>query len=233
MSTAVEDSGASPTWFVRLSGDDGDLRELALRVDHDYLNIFDENGVYYASSSDWDALKDSGEVLEDARQRLNVANGAAKIDLPGYRSATVAGVEKSSGAGPRDLFVHPDTARLTIRSGVDPAAAKATVKKRLDLASSDPKKAAALRIFASDDLTWSQISNVYEAVEVDVGGERAMKATGWISGNQIKRLKHSAQSEAVAGDESRHRKGIPPPAKPMSKDEAVTELSRLLAQWLK
>jgi hypothetical protein len=86
----------------------------------------------------------------------------------------------------------------------------------------------ALMIWSSGKQTWPRLYRIFEEIEADLGGRQAHLAE-LCSSTQRTRFTRSANSAQVSGRDSRHSMGKhPPPADPMTWDEAYQFVWKLL-----
>jgi hypothetical protein len=55
------------------------------------LRVFEEDGVYYLKSTEFDGLPGEDEVYAHAKDRMPVLNGIASVHMDGYRNVGVSG----------------------------------------------------------------------------------------------------------------------------------------------
>ena len=101
------------------------------------------------------------------------------------------------------------------------------------LALSDASVAKAYRLLGRGAKNWVDLYRVYEVLEKDMGGQHSVQRLGWVTEDEIRRFKHSANSPAVGGDDARHgAEQHDAPSNPLSLEEAESVVHRLLAAWL-
>ena len=89
----------------------------------------------------------------------------------------------------------------------------------------------ALRILITRETNWVNLYNILDVILSDVGG--TIWQEGWAPESEIKRLKHTADSENTLGDEARHgRERTQAPADPMSLKEADSFIRSIMRAWL-
>lgn len=230
-------------WRARLKGHDFDLEWLAARLQAGSVAVEHDEDAYYLTSTEFEAMADSGDVLKHAHSIVAGLNGLLR--LHGYQPVEANGLVEEVSSGQRKRSMH-SSASLSFRSKLT---ATATVTgpngevreeslERPDdagpiaaLLGADDKVARALRVFGSPR-TWTSLYHGYEIVEEEQGGELSMLKVGWVPTDQIKRFKHTANSVEAGGDASRHGKTFDSPARPMSLSEAETLVGAILKQWL-
>lgn len=240
----------SNAWQVQVLGWASDLEHLARHFASTPQRVLqDERGGGFLYESDsMAACSKSEDVLKLANQELRVLSGALKVTRDSPESLRAGAVYKRNALGGRDVFVHiheklnvrveVGEALITITDSegnvvIRPAPPPRTVAIA-QLALADSSVAKAMRLLASaDHKSWVGMYRLYEVIEVDVGGEQALKKSGWGSACDLKRFKHSANSVKVAGDAARHGKEVSaPPMHPMSCDEAAAYVNHVLQSWL-
>ncbi|MGH9459655.1 MAG: hypothetical protein ACRD1X_00410 [Vicinamibacteria bacterium] len=81
------------------------------------------------------------------------------------------------------------------------------------------------------ETNWTNLYNILDVVVSDAGG--MIWQAGWATESEVKRLKHTADSESTLGDEARHgRERTEPPANPMSLKEADSLIRTIMRAWL-
>jgi len=187
------------------------------------------------------------EVLAVADQEFAVLSGVLKLARDSHEPLRSGAVYRQNPAGGRHVFVRVSAGQMRLEAGevtVTVTDSKGNVITRptppprtvrlAQLAASDVAVKKAMRLHAEDDaVCWVGLYRIYEVIEADAGGEAALGESGWTSGNDQKRFKHSANSVTVAGDDARHGKETQkPPKRPMSLQEAVAYVRHLMEAWL-
>ncbi len=81
----------------------------------------------------------------------------------------------------------------------------------VELADHDAKVDKALRILITRETNWVNLYNILDVVLSDVGG--MIWQAGWATESEVKRFKHTADSESTLGDEARHGQERTQPAR--------------------
>ncbi|MDX3185550.1 hypothetical protein ABT358_22150 [Streptomyces sp. NPDC000341] len=106
----------------------------------------------------------------------------------------------------------------------------------MQLASSNVDVAETLEILgrSSVSLTWVDLYKVYEIVRGNVGGDKQLKATQWVSSGDLSAFTASANRPDVSGSEARHARatgtGLPKRTMTLAEGEAFVR-SLVLAWW--
>lgn len=226
-------------WEARLSGEDFDLSQAKRLCNNQRISINKVDEQWFLSSSEFEGLKDASEVHSRAKKIAVTLSGALNI-LNGYKgSLSVDSVHKLSPEGKRSVTILAEPVNFTIRTSFTATLTKSdgTVETR---SSEDPtnswmelsfenKKVSKIFRLTSMEWDWVNMYRIYEVIQSDVG----KKTNEWISGTDLERFKHSANSVEVAGDASRHGKEkTQPPKNPMEIKEAKILMRGLVTAWL-
>lgn len=139
--------------------------------------------------------------------------------------------------GTSDVFVHPEPARLRLRTFAPTIAVSGVVPepmevKLLRLEGGNAHLRVALH-FLNADLTWFNLWKSYEAIRDANHGASGLVATGWTTKADVERFRGTANTYAAVGDAARHaRLGVAPPPNPMSLEEAEDYVRGMLARWV-
>ena len=226
-----------PQWGVTLIGEQWALGTLVgLGV-----GVSQEGDGFVLRSPDLDDLSDAREVEQRARKLVAVLNGLARIEVPDFTPVAVSGGIVKYDGGRREFSLHCEPDEYRLRPGltqlIGPDRQRATPPPRpmaawAALAQRDANARQVLGLFAEQPDPVN-LYRVFEVIRADVGGEDALIANGWTSGNQITRFRRTANSVSALGTEARHGvEPTAPPANPMSGLEMQTFVTGLLEKWL-
>ena len=249
--------GRRPRWHVRLKGEAFDLEDLGELVASPDLRVIKEGADFFLESVTFERLGGSVAVLEEAQRILPWLNGAAKLKRHGFRDVDADGhlIEFSAGGGqkkelvlggsitPRGRVTHvvvePATLDLRIRiptppivvdgQPMSPEPGTLETDRWLELAARDPDVAEALATFGSRPHDWVSLYRVFEIIErrADIVG------SGWASRKETERFTRTANHPDAAGPDARHaRSSVQPPPRPMTPEEGIELIRRILAGWL-
>ena len=228
-------------WRVQLSGDKSDLEELAKSLNSDELKIWEDNGKFILSSSDFDSLNDSQDVRDNAEIKLNYINGCSKLKQSFQQPITIDGIESLSQDGKRNIYISVPTARLVLRTYrptvlINGIAVGSSLYEELPnmvvLAAKDRNVAQVINHLNGDDEI-ATLYKIHEIIADDVGGVGIIQDNGWASRNKIERFRRTANSPDAIGDKARH--GVQkndPPENPMSLAEAKAFILNIVKCWL-
>lgn len=237
-------------WFLQLCGSQSDLTHLAehLALPHLSVRVDALDGSHALYSDEFTDSPDSASVLERAVPVLAILNGILRLVKPADDLVVGGAVYRTNDNGGRDVFIHPAPAALRLETGtvsvvitdeagnVIPSPQQPPSRTQLlgQLVGTDPAVAKVMRLIAGPDAqTWGGIYRLYEVIEVDIGGQSALVASGWASQSDTRRFKHSANSVTVAGDGARHGKETEaPPRNPMTLEEGSAFVGYLTQAWL-
>lgn len=231
-------------WLVRLQGEKFNLEEASIRLCRGDLELREEDGSYYLTSTEFDSMTDSSQVLERAKELLRIVNPALKLYVGDYQPVAVDGLVIRVGEDGKWHRCFHAAGTLTSRGRLravgtvvrpegtaqPPAPPADPVGSLIAIGLRDEKVALALRLMGDPRLV--KLYNVLEVIESDVGGERALLDTGWAPKGEIKRFKRTVNSMLAVGEDARHGKEFQPPERRMSPPEAERLLWRILRSWV-
>lgn len=74
--------------------------------------------------------------------------------------------------------------------------------------------------------------NLYRVLEI-IEGRADIVGSGWASANEVDRFRRTANHPRAAGPNARHaRSNVEPPPRPMTPEEGVELIRRILLGWL-
>jgi len=228
-------------WHVQLTGDPIDLGALAAMFTAPDLRVMRNGDEYFLESAVFETRATSAEVHQDARGLLPLLNGTAKVSRPNFRAVAVGTVVLESDAGTErrhqvlslpTLEVRVDLPPATIlvdgQSPERPEAGSLATDRWVKLAVDDPDVAEALRIFDGPQ-NWVNLYKIHEIVRrrADIAG------SGWATDTELKLFTWTANHPEAGGESARHaRSGTQPPPDPMTLEQAVGLVRRILTGWL-
>lgn len=236
-------------WQVVIHGRQSDLDHLVCHFDGVECSVVkdDQNLDYVLESSDFDGCMTSQDVLDWANARLAVLSGILFLEREAREPLKAGAVVRRAPDGHREIFVEI-VERLTlsdeVTASLDRAVGSTEIVQSVPLspprtvaiarlAMRDAAVAKAMRLWPTGSDDWVGLYRIYEVVETDVGGVSALQGMGWAPGPNLKRFKRSANSVLVAGDAARHGTDQhPPPATPMTIEEAKGYVGSLIRSWL-
>jgi hypothetical protein len=218
-------------WEIQVSGGARDLKELSKSLTNDELRITERDGQFYLESTRFETLTTSEEVRSAASEILPILIGATRLALGGRTPLEIGGIAMIREDGTRDVFLFAsDTIHVMESATVKIQGSNGTVQvvnpadrvpSWVNLGLGNQKVAKALRLLGTEEHDWVSLYRLYEVIEGDVGGMEEIAENGWATKSSIRRFKHTANSPAVSGDESRHGKeSTAPPPNPMELGEA-------------
>ena len=93
--------------------------------------------------------------------------------------------------------------------------------------------ATVLQHVAADSSSWVGLYRIIEAVEAEMGGRDPLVKAGWVSRDELRRFKHTANSPVASGALSRHgRESSAPPKLPMLLADADPLVAGIVMSWL-
>jgi hypothetical protein len=189
---------------------------------------------------------DQASSAEEAR---NIANsiaaqlsGLARLESKWAAPLKVAHVaEEDSTTGQRNVFVFVEdsirmvgeVAAVTVIGNV-PAPRRVSDIERGMTARHEPRVALVLELLAEPP-SWPGLYKVLDAIEEDVGGERALESRGWVPPRELKRFTQAANAIENARRGGRHAKSrytLATSTRAMSLDDAWELVTELVRHWL-
>ena len=220
---------------MQLTGEPFDLEELVRLFDQPSIRVLEQQGAFVLESAEFQRCTSAAEVRQRAQEIIVSINGAARLALPQFRSATLGAVVEQThhGRSVHAAIVGSVTVRakvnaVLVHTGSSAAGPRAPVETNawIALAIRDEPVRRLLRLVSEQGSTWQGLYKMMEIVQ-STGGDALLVRCG-ISGNELKRFSQTANSMHAVGDQARHAKeSMPAPRRPMSLDEA----SRLITRW--
>ncbi|MEG4293205.1 hypothetical protein Q5692_15445 [Microcoleus sp. C2C3] len=208
----------------------------------DEFSLITENRKYYLTSSRWESLTNTSDVLSEATKLLEYISAVAMIYFPGFprlESDKICEVDEKGKRHNRvELLVKIlrglDSFSIQLEGGQDiiPILEFDSWRK---LAKEDEIVKDVFRQFREFEHTWINLYKIYEIVEKNAGkiNKKIDRIEEWITKKKISQFTQTANSRRAIGDDARH--GVHdkhPPKEPMSLSEAQALIRNLLKQWL-
>lgn len=224
-------------WEVRLNGTQADLERLAETLRGPDLLITALADEFYLGGSAFDDLPNP-DATRDVAGVLATALSASLLIKP---HLTVGPIVRLDADGSRPMWIHPSPAVLELVAfppivkvaGADGVLHDLGVERAREnalkaLSSEAARKAQ--RLLLGGKLGWVELVRIFEVIKGDGGVPRGSE--NWKQG---RRLKGTANSVAITGDECRHGwedEDKAPPSDPMTISEARDFIYRLVAEWM-
>jgi len=234
-------SEAEDRWLIRVSGNPGELDQVAEFLAPLGLKLIELGEEKYLVSSKFEALSDARAVRDLANELLAVIDGMLIMTTGGSGNLRVGGVLRGERDKPPTQYVLPEGIPSSSRCGIPtvhgvgqppPEPESHPFYRLLDFAERHEPARKVLRMLAARTLDWRILYSIYEVIENDAGGK--ISSRGWASENELSLFRRTANHPAAAGDEARH--GVlsaEPPAKPMSIEDGRALIKRLVDKWLR
>lgn len=235
-------------WKAQVVGNRADLEFLAkhFTTGRIRISLAARGDGFVLESDDFGTTDSPEEILRKTNELLPVLSGVLRLERGAVDSLKSNAVIQSHSDGKEDAFLYlHDTlnVRAEIVAGIayadNPNEVVPIVQpppravKAISLALSDAAVAKAYRLLGKGAKSWVELYRVYEVVEADLGGQHKTQKLGWVSEQDIRRFKHSANSVAVGGDDARHgAEQHSAPTSPLTLEEAESVVHRLLGAWL-
>ena len=220
---------------------DGEATELSALVrDSEFPDCTFEkadDGTLYLTSDRFERLSDQTEVLAEARNLVDMVNGALAVDWKGASPIRITGVYFVGDDGSVSAYVFPAAVQSlaraigpTVSVEGSPPPGPSPHHRSIGAGLDDPNVSEALGIFGRDR-SWFGLSKVKEIIVDNVEGR--LKDYEGVSGKKLGRFDHTANHQLAAGADARHaRLHSDPPKNPMPHDEAVVLIQAALSGWI-
>lgn len=228
-------------WLIRVSGNPGDLDQVAEFLTPLDLRLIERNGEKYLTSPKFESLPDARAVLDLASELLAVINGMLIMTTGDSGNLRAGQVLRSEKDRLPTQYIFPEGIHSASRVGIPtvhmagqppPGPESHPFYRLLDFAERHEPARKVLRMLASHSLDWRTLYSIYEVIENDAGGK--ISSRGWASENELSLFRRTANHPAASGDEARH--GVlntEPPASPMPIHEGRALIKRLVGRWLR
>jgi hypothetical protein len=231
-------------WQVQLIGQGFDLGEVATRLAQLDPTVVKDGDRYLLVGADFDRLDDVDDVRRAATEVVRLVNGLLLLATADFEPVSVGAITRLGPDGAsRGIYAYEEAkmrakARLAVAAEVitadgkeKPAPTKPPFEPVLEAARNDPRIRRVAEILSRGGLTWSDLSNVLEVIEEDVG--RGISTSGWASNNELQRFGSTANSYLVLGPDARHaHERLQLPARPMSYEQARDLIFRVANAWV-
>ncbi len=233
-------------WWVRLEGEERDLRDLAMHFNRPSLVIIEEDGAFWLGSPDFAALADPDKVQQRGRALVALATGALHVEFGRFAPPRVTAAVIVDESGAKKHFVHVSSsirmhgeinARVErSRSDgsveiVDLVAPPVQTSEWVERAERDGDLEDVLAILGREDIRWHDLYHVFEIIKAEVGDR--MFADNWVTKAAVKRFTQTANSRRAIGGEARHgHDRFDPPKQPLPRKEAHALVLALVRRWL-
>jgi hypothetical protein len=239
----MDETPVGARWQVGLKGHPFDLEVLAAFKLPEGVRRLEEGGLTFLLF-ERPAETPPSEILDSAKRLVTIFNGAAFVFGVDSERIEADGVTRLEHDGRRSIFVvltgaaagrarASATLTVTNADGSERPPPEAPGARALLVAISNPVVEKVFRILGSSDRSFRDLYVVLEAIAEDLGGLRDLFAQKWVSEDEIRRLRHTANSVAVLGDEARHgAEQTQPPTDPMSLKEGRKLVEKIAALWI-
>ncbi len=223
------------TWTVRLRGDRADLVHLPGRFSSGPIQVVEESDQYYLHSNELEDVQVIGDARERVCRLVDSMNGALALLVPGYKPIEAYSLETKTADG-SFAVCNRASEMVTFREPVLDAGLLLddTAPRLVSLSDEDPAVADVLRLLGKGRPDAVTLYKLYEIISDDVGGDSVItKVHQWVSRTELARFTNSLNNRKVLGDDARHAtQKFSPPRNPMSLDDALTFVRKLIINWL-
>ncbi len=214
------------------------LSEVLSEVD---FSCVEDEGEWYLTAASFQSLADAGDVLNAAREVVELINGGMRLHFGDHENIAVASTAIKVGpGGNKNIHEVVGTAHIQLRGmrltakgtvgGTHAPPETHPVLKWLRFAESDPV-ATEILWFLSRDPDWFVIYKLHELL-MEHGGMAWAIHGGHATKAELNRLTGTANSFSAVGRAARHAKLDPRPMKnPMALEEATRLIRCLARKW--
>lgn len=233
-------------WWVKLEGEESELRELAAHFNDPTLEVIQEDNSFWLGSADFVDLTDPEAVKGRGRVLLALASGALHVEFGRFDPPRITAAVLVDDRGAKQNFIHVSSSirlhgeinarvQRTRPDGqieiVELVAPPAQTGEWADLARQDADVEDVLAILGREDVRWHDLYHVFEVVEADVGSR--MFADAWTTKAAVELFTRTANSRHAIGGEARHgHDRFLPPKSPLSHRDAHDLVLGLVRHWL-
>lgn len=224
---------------VELTGEPTVLEAVAPHLQASQVRLEKDGETIFLTSSTFDAMTSRDAVFAEAERM--VPSIKAAISLAGLRlrgQVAAHRVEEQTPDGPRSTTYAKVGSAALILTGLPPTILingkppPPPPPIPVEIALRDPRVALAFELFAREP-NWYDLYKVLDVIEEDVGGEKVLERKGWAPASELKRFTATANNLTALGFEARHaRAAWQPPKTPMTLEDAVDLMRRVLNSWL-
>jgi len=229
-------------WFVQLHGDHELLEWLTSDSDSiDGLFIIKDNGNFFMTSLEFENMDSIEEVKKKSDEILEMINGIASFLFSTKGRLSSNSISNRNVSGGIDCTVFVETSyinlsspppTITIENGdgtVSKSSPLLSINQLLADATKSANKSKILKLLAKGNLDWVMLYKLFEVIESEIGDQIFL----WVSKPKIKNFKHTCNSVAATGDDSRHGKELTsPPKTPMTLKESQDIISLIIDKYL-
>jgi len=226
---------------VIVTGDDSALRRLSEVLSGPERLVEDRDG-WAITAPEIDRAPSAEEARLAAKSIAAQLSGLARVEYGARGPLTIAHVvEEDTDTGRRHVFVFAEAALVmgaalaaTTISGGAPAPRVVTNIER-GMALRHERRVALVLELLAEPPSWPTLYKILDAVEEDVGGERALERLKWVPRAELKRFTQSANAIETARSGGRHAKTkyTLGPSAAMTLPEAEELIATLVRSWLR
>lgn len=222
-------------WRTGVVGNHEDLKFLA-RIFDDDPRIVKEESDFFLEWSEFDSTDDPDEVKRMARDALQLIVGISELDHGLFEGVRIGGVFKSNNG--TSVFEKGGP----VRSHATPEMREALGLEEPEIYDENEAVQFALSDEAVRDLllywersdSWHNLYKILEFIEGDIS-EDDLEDTGWISKEDYKNFRRTANHKKIIGRDARHgtSKHRSGPTKAISHEDARNLVCNVSIEWLK
>jgi hypothetical protein len=225
-------------WLVKLEGDPFDLEELPYWFPSgDVHAIKDDNDVFLTGQT-FEKYNNAREVHDAALQTIDEFSAIIMLLWSDFRRPSLNVVIREDDKGKHDICISAQLAplrgkvRARVQISGQESSSETQAQQLLVASRGNHHLRTAVSLWGDPLRTWPRLYRMLEEIEAAIG-EKVDKA-GFCAEVERNLFTRCANTAEVAGKDARHRSGkFSPPANPMSLEEAIALISRLLEQALR
>lgn len=221
-------------WRIRLIADEHSLTQLSYALRNASASVVFENDEAFLTCEAWETLG-YVKVRSHAEFLITVANlvcNDCSISLGILQEIRPDG-KHNQFIAVGTIVAHVSVPQATLVGGDRAMSAEDETAELFKIASQDEAVLNVLAIKSNRTRDWNDLYKVYEIIQADVGGLKALSKLSGIAEADIKRFKHTANCPKTLGLQARHG-ALPtdPPKYPVSKVQAGLYVDRFVKRWL-
>jgi hypothetical protein len=222
-------------WLVQLKGDLPDLQEISYCFPDGNIYVLSEHEQVYLAGQEFEMYDEASYVRDAALKALDEMSGVISLLWSGFQKPTVDKIirERDDGSLETTLFV--PSAYLRIKTGhltVNGVKGRSEAQQLLDASRRNRHLNAAVSVWGDPPRTWSRLYHTLDEIEKALGKSSVVKAR-FCTKPELDRFTQTANSAEAVGKDARHGLNrVKPNPNPMSLQEAIRFIGRLLEQAL-
>ncbi len=226
--------------WIELQGDDWDLADLARVATTDPLRIEKRaDGKYYLRADSLIPLIDRNGLQEAVLELVTAIDRVARLHIKDFEGIRHGCLREVTDTGREDVRVFIPPVSIALKAGrvrvatgqpEEPFTDPVEFTRCVSVATGSPDVAAALCLYETRGGSFRDLYFIIDLILGDVGST----LYEWVSQDDVRRLKHTANSMTILGTEARHgREPTQPPKNPTSPGKAREIVRQALLGWIR